>query len=302
MEAGWKRARSSVVGPRAFTLIELLVVIAIVALLVAILLPSLRRARAQSRLTVCLSNLRGQSAVVQLYVSDHQGSLPPKYYWEWLQISDIRLINRILSNYSEEPFPDTQPGQFPAPTGVWRCPDVPMEESGITERWTHSGILHHAPNLWVFNNLYTFEGEPTFYEADAPGGWQARYGGQRWRLLDRIPRLPRIVALIDNVNYYSPSHGHREAREYVGYSRDVVENARGDDFEDNQGSHALLGKRPAVFLDGHAEPLPAGPEYWFDHLNTYRPLDGESGETESFYHRAVEHFLWFIQPEELVRD
>ena len=43
---------------KAFTLIELLVVIAIIALLMAILMPTLRRAREQGQRAVCLSNLK----------------------------------------------------------------------------------------------------------------------------------------------------------------------------------------------------------------------------------------------------
>ena len=60
---------------RGFTLIELLVVITIIALLLALLLPSLRSAREQSRRVVCASHLRGLSTSWEVYVIEF-GSAP----------------------------------------------------------------------------------------------------------------------------------------------------------------------------------------------------------------------------------
>ena len=60
----------------AFTLIELLVVIAIIALLMAVLLPSLQRAREQAKAAVCLSHLRQWGTAVALFLEDKDGRLP----------------------------------------------------------------------------------------------------------------------------------------------------------------------------------------------------------------------------------
>ena len=61
----------------AFTLIELLVVIAILALLLAILSPSLRRAVEASRRQVCGSNLHQYGGIAGAYAATNRGLLPP---------------------------------------------------------------------------------------------------------------------------------------------------------------------------------------------------------------------------------
>ena len=60
---------------RGFTLIEVLVVVAIIALLVAVLIPSLARARAVSQRTVCLHNLKMLGQAWMLYYGDNKGAL-----------------------------------------------------------------------------------------------------------------------------------------------------------------------------------------------------------------------------------
>ena len=90
--------------PKGFTLIELLVVISIIAILLAILMPALRRVRNQARVVSCTSNHKQIACCWAMYLDENDNSFPSKAkgrtggmsHWEELILAEYFRNPKIL--------------------------------------------------------------------------------------------------------------------------------------------------------------------------------------------------------------
>jgi len=87
---------------KGFTLIKLLVVISVIALLMAILLPSLQKARRMAQASVCRSNLKQWGLIFQLYAFDNDHKLPQSIAGAGLNAQDAYWILATLNYYQEK--------------------------------------------------------------------------------------------------------------------------------------------------------------------------------------------------------
>ncbi len=124
---------------RGFTLIELLVVISIIALLVAILMPALGKARAQAQMIVCQTNLKQYGIGMFMYLDDNDGKFP--YPWWWLHEDPASKTPTACLWHNEAYKPDGQLWPYLKSEDVHMCPTA---YKNIMRAETHSG---HDPSV-----------------------------------------------------------------------------------------------------------------------------------------------------------
>ncbi len=142
----------------AFTLIELLVVVAILALLMSILLPSLRCARESARKVVCGTTLNGFGKSLALYINDND---------DWFPGINTTGAALMVKQFSGNADPDKiRDPNLPVQTFDWITPLVRYSEGGLPanrgERWEHIWQKRYAcPSRGALKSvIYDINGLP----------------------------------------------------------------------------------------------------------------------------------------------
>ena len=235
-----KLARNGKSG--AFTLIEVLVVIAIIAILAAMLLPTLARAKLKAHGISCMNNVRQLQVAFVLYADDNQQRVVSSGYMNpveptawvdgWLDFNPGNANNwdvRTLKDPSRAHF-----APYLQNVGVYKCP---------ADRSTVAG----RPRIRSLSMSQTFGGPGDWLD---PAGFRANVTSKKYKTFYKISEFSPPGA----ANLWVFLDEHPDSQNAGGFANSMVETANGSDARIVDFPASFHGQAGGIgFADGHAE-------------------------------------------------
>lgn len=203
---------------RGLSVVELLVVIAIIAVLAAILLPTISSVRTKAHSATCVSNLRQLSNALMLYTNDHEGRLPGPIFTDQgpFYNQDRRRLPNHLQPYLAIPLARSWSTSIPSleQAPIFACPA--WYDAANSEQ-----IYSLQANQWVKHPDHsgTFSpwgaGDPSgtgkIEDMNPPPMYMTQLMAmgiplsETWFLIEMDHQLPRVTNLLRSVE--KPVHG-----------------------------------------------------------------------------------------------
>ena len=193
---------------RGFTLIELLVVIAIIAVLMAILMPSLSKVRDQARQINCTANLRQWNLQFNMYVGDNDGKFysgtdATGYWWPYQleeKAQDWKQTKTWFCPTATKPiYTATSPTRAPT-LNIYNAWGIFTSANGMASATRTWNGQNYSANRNGFNGSYSLNGYLLTIPATGTyeGGVPARNG---FRKMTEIKNANNVPVMMDGLRF-----------------------------------------------------------------------------------------------------
>jgi len=223
---------------QAFTLIELLIVIAIIAVLMAVLIPALNRAREMGKRAACMNNTKTLALAWTLYCSEHDGMMPAAQglgNQGWVRGLTGTYATRPVEAPLQEQIGAIRAGElyrYASTEKVYRCPVAKRNEM---RTYSAAPSLNgyspeDAPIVKSLNRLRQLSTRLVFID-DHGENWDAMwyifYKESRW--WNPVPMRHGAGTVASFADVHSEFHGWKDPRtvEYAQMTWQQAESSRG---------------------------------------------------------------------------
>lgn len=247
-----------------FTLIELLVVIAIIAILSAMLLPALSKARAGARIARCAGNLQQMGKGASLYAGDYDDWGFPRI--EWGDVNRMQGVNLWMEQYFPGQIDTIGTATFKK---LFQCPDQAPPEANNTnkDRWpgryssnlNASYFFHFGTGTYDYSRSNSFFGNILYADGTA--------NCPRYNMLGKTFKEAYTITFLSPAEQpafqdaYTLVTKGGKVRQWYGYSGTYLA----------PNNHLNMNGHNVAYCDGHVQWRPDSEvvKYYTDYYNNF---------------------------------